>query len=192
MTYLNFDIFDIVPLVDPQSNTIDNNYFLVGKEAKKQEKFSYEAPYRTFSWTYFLRNLGEARALRSFFRQKYGRYGSFWLPSFKNDFEFISYDPQNLNSIKCKAANRDVTLFNIKRHIFIPSLNFAAKVTLITVANGVETITLSSPAPVGITPDTTIMNLFFVRFNSDSFKLEKAETKYKTTLSYIELQGESL
>jgi hypothetical protein len=191
MIYLNYDIFNTSPLLDPQSHSIDNNFFLVGKEAKKQEKFSYEAPFRTFSWTYHLKDLNTAREIRAFFRKNYGRYGSFWLPSFKNDFEFLDYDNQNLNAFKCKAANRGVTTFNIKRHIYIPSQNYASKITLVTEDNGVETISLSSQIPNGIDSNTKIMNLFFVRFASDEFKLENNQTSFKTTLGFVELQGES-
>lgn len=192
MTYLNFDIFNKKPLIEPQSHTIDNNYFLVGKEAKKQEKFSYESTVRAFSWTYILNTLKDVKDIRDFFRKNYGRYGAFWLPSFKNDFEFINYDPQNINAFTCKGANRSISLFGVKRHIYIPSLNYASKISVITTENDTENISLSLALPTGITKDTKIMNLYFVRFISDEFKLENNQTVYKTTFGFIELQGESL
>ena len=192
MTYLNFDIFDKPPLNDSQSHSINNNFFMVGNEVKKQAKFSYEAPFRTFGWNYYIKDLQEARELRAFFRKNYGRFGSFWLPSFKRDIQFLSYDTQNAYAFKATSANRGATLYNIKRHIYIPKLNFASKISVVTESSGVETISLTSQLPAGITTETEIMNLYFVRFSNDEFTLENAQVSFRASLGFVELQGESL
>ncbi|MDR1008007.1 MAG: hypothetical protein LBL65_05535 [Campylobacteraceae bacterium] len=220
MKYLEKEIFDKTPLSENEQ-AINNNYVLVGKDYKKQEKFIFEPAARKFRWTYALKTRDEARELRAFFRANFGRFGTFWLPSHKRDVEFISYHQNNINAFVAKYAQRGEGTYNQIRHIYIPALNFAAKVTFTQLQNGREIITLNKPLPDGLEPDNTewnkifevdfydlfypfldailikqktnlIMNLFLVRFASDEFNLSKRDSVWmESSLEFVELQKES-
>jgi hypothetical protein len=190
MTYLGKQIFDKTPLIESQ-NTITNDYIEIGKEYKKQEKVTHKPTNREFQWSY-IGNFALTRELRSFIRSNLGRYGAFWLPSFKSDFEFIGYDVNNVNQFTAKATNRTYGTYNIKRHIYMPFLNFAAKITFVQDnGDGTETIALNSAVPSGITQDAVITYLFYVRFNQDDFTTTKKGMIYENRLSFVELQGET-
>jgi hypothetical protein len=150
MTYLNKDILSIIPLADNNQN-IEGHYTLVGKEYKKQEKFPLAPSQHKFRWTYALKTRDVARELRAFFRSNYGKYGSFWLPSFKKDIEFVSYKPTNPNAFVAKRAARAEGTYEQNRHICIPDLGFMAKIVFIENLNkDKEIITLNKPAPAGL------------------------------------------
>jgi hypothetical protein len=191
MIYLDKNIFDTVPLLDNNSS-VNNEYKLLGKDAKKQEKIVLKPTNRTFNYTFFANSLAKAHELRVFFNENFGRFGSFWLPSYKNDFEFIAYNSQNTNTFTAKTTARSYGIYNQKRHIYIPSLGYAAKITFVLEGDSIDTITLSSALPSGINSDTKIMYLFLCRLNSDEFTLENVDnTAFKVNLTFAELQGET-
>jgi hypothetical protein len=220
MQYLGKEIFNKIPLLE-NDQSVNNDYVFVGKEYKKQEKFLFSPAAKKFKWTYALKTRDEARELRAFFRSNYGSFGSFWLPSHKRDIEFISYHPTNLYAFSAKFAARGAGTYEQKRHIYIPVLNFAAKITFVQSEGDEEIITLNKPLPQGLERDNEewnkifevdfhalfypfldailikqktdfLENLFLVRFANDEFSLQKRDAVWmQSTLEFAELQQET-
>lgn len=200
MTYLGYDVFERVPLHSKQDNSMGNDYLLVGEERKKQEKIVYTPSQREFKWSYFAASLSDARELREFFRQKVGRLTPFWLPSFKNDIVLTSSASGGVSVLTAKNSQRKYSLLNIKRHICVRSLGYAAQIVGAAIVEGDyefgnETIAISKPLPQPIAAGKAQMPieyLFFVRLNSDEFRLEKyGKASYAVTFSFQELQRET-
>jgi signal recognition particle receptor subunit beta len=194
MTYKGFELFPYVPFIDGQNNIISNAFVEVGKETKRQNKTILTPTNRSFQWTFSAKTLAEAKAFRAFFEGKKGRLTPFWLPSFKRDITLITQANMGTITLYAKKALRNFGMYGQKRHIYIPTLGFAAKINAVTIIDA----TVQSDEILTI--DTVLTNnvymqvieyLFLVRFNSDEFVLEKDGTRFKTTFNFIELQGET-
>ncbi len=196
MKYKEMTIFPFVPLAQSPNHAISNDFVLVGKGYKKQEKYVTKPSSRRFEWEFAPKSLGEVRAMRDFFRLQRGRLGSFWLASFKQDIESTVLTAPNGSSILVRNARRSFGLFGHRRHIFIPSLNFAAKITSVTIPDG----TLEGDELLGIEPSipsllpagSEIQLLFLVRFASDEFSYtQKGKNLFSVQLLFQEIQGET-
>jgi len=197
MIYRGYTVFERTPLADPKNN-ISNPYIFVGSDFKKQEKAAFASTNSAFEWTYLARGKAEANTIRAFFEANKGRYGAFWLPSHKNDYTLTVSVIAGATQIVVKNAKRNFGLYGLKRHIYIPSLGFAAKIISVTLSDGTlnsdEIITLDTALPSGISilSQPSIQSLFLVRFKSDEFTLSKRDKVYfQTTLGFVELQGET-
>ncbi|WP_041963460.1 hypothetical protein [Sulfurospirillum cavolei] len=194
MTYKGHEIFPYIPLVDDQNNIISNPYVLVGKEAKKQTKTILQPTNRQFAWTFSAKTLAEAKAMRAWFRSKYGRLTPFWLRSYKNDVTLTQQSATGSMLLYAKKTQRNFGLYGQKRHLLIPDLSFAAKITSVVFAdatvNSDEVLTLDTALSNTVFTQR-IEYLYLVRFNSDEFVLEKDGVRFKTTFNFIELQGET-
>lgn len=197
MTYRGYTLFDRTPLAEAKNN-ISNPYIYVGSDFKKQEKAAFAATNSAFEWTYLARGKADANMLRSFFETNKGRYGAFWLPSYKNDYTLTVAAASGSNQLVVKNAKRNFGLYGLKRHLHIPSLGFAAKIISVTLSDGTlnsdEVITLDTalPSTISTLSQPNIQSLFLVRLKSDEFTLTKRDKVYfQTTLGFVELQGET-
>lgn len=196
MNYLGNEIFDLCPIAEGQNSSISNEFTQIGKDYKYQSRFITKPAYREFTYTYHMPTRAKARELRAFFRSKAGRYGTFWLPSHKNDVELIDTVLAGSTSITVKNAKRSFGLNGLNRHIYIQELNYAGKILSVSVEdgtlNGNEVITLSNPLP-NITTKVKISYLFYVRFNNDEFKETNLENiASRVNLTFKELQSETV
>lgn len=194
MNYKGFELFPYTPFIDGQNNIISNQFVEVGKETKKQTKTILTPTNRSSQWTFSAKTLAEAKALRAFFRSKKGRLTPFWLPSFKRDITLIAQANSGAMALYAKKALRNFGMYGQKRHLYIPTLSFAAKINAVTLIDATtqsdEILTIDTALTSNVEIQM-IQYLYLVRFNSDEFVLEKDGTRFKTTFNFIELQGET-
>lgn len=191
-TYLTYDIFNDRPEYVP-SFIHNNNYQILGKSYNSRIKYRFSEQEEIIEYKYFLKSETEIYNFRNFFRDKKGRFGKFWLPSWKIDFTLENAATTGSTALNVTGLNAKFQT-HLTRHIFIAP-NFYAKVNSYTLVDD-DTVTLN--LSTGITSDlpvgTTISNLYFVRFDQDELTILYNNidfTNAEITVRFKELQPET-
>ena len=183
-------IFNVKPLVKPKI-TLTNDFKQVGKNILT--KFVTQPTLRTISLEYFIRDLSKARDFESFFINTCkGRLNSFYIPSFKRDFEILG-DFFNVNYFDAKRQNSNFGIYNQILNIFVENANFTSKVLDIRVdtTNDYEIVVLDKTLDFTLTAESFVSELLQVRFKSDTFTIEKGEAiGYKVAFELQEVFNE--
>lgn len=188
--YNNKPIFDIKPLIKPKIS-LKNDFKEVGKNILT--KLVLTPSLREISLEYYVRNLSLVRDFESFFIDTCkGRLNSFYIPSFKKDFEVIDFQI-NTNFFKAKRQNSNFGLYNQNIYIYVPNNNFASKILSVDVNiennNEFEVFELNDFFNFMIDKETYISELLNVRFKSDTFDVKKNNNiGYKINLDFQEVK----
>ena len=180
------EIFDFMPLIKPRIS-LSGDISEVG--TNKISKF-YTAPVsRTINLEYFLKSLEMVRKFESFWIKNLGRWGSFYLPSFKRDF--VATDKfKQVSFFNAKISKASFGIFEQTLNLIIPAQNFASKVIDVRLdkEKNCEIIVLENRFDFEINESSFISELILVRFNSDSFKvLKKGAVGYYLSLDFKEV-----
>ncbi|MDA3046694.1 hypothetical protein OFO10_05935 [Campylobacter sp. VBCF_06 NA8] len=180
-------VFDLAPLIEPKI-TLNNDFKEVGKNIIT--KFVPGISLRKISLEYFVRDLARVRDIESFFINSCkGRLESFYMPSFKKDFEILGESANN-NNFSAKRQNSNFGVISQILNISIPQSAFMARVIDVRVdtVSDSEIVVLDRNFSFKIDKDTIINELIKVRFDNDSFEvLKEANIGYKIALEFAEV-----
>ncbi len=188
--YKGFEIFNFTPLRDLEKTHV-LDYTIVGREEQKRKKFSFEKTKNSFSAEFLLASLEEIYQLREFFRRHKGKLKAFWLKSYKRDYTLVQSAVSGSTQLVVKKSYLEYT-FPFKRHIYIPSINFYAKIIGVSENTDSQVLYIDTPLPSQLDSSELIMDIYLVRFNTDAlvFTFRASNIAY-TKLSFVELQEET-
>ena len=189
-TYAGFEVFDIQPL-KPANQSFTLRYLVLGKDMQVRKKYVFEGERDRFEYEYLLKDLGEIATFRDFFRRKKGKLTPFWIKSGKRDYKLIQSAPTNSQTLVVEKSYLEYT-FPFRRHIYIPYLDHYARITSVQDNPDNQTLVIDSPLPADLPAGETIMNLYLVRFDTDTLVFEFRDRNVAfVKLSFVELQEET-
>ena len=162
---------------------------------QKQTKYSNLLSEEVLHFNYRQYSAADRLTLRTFFDTYKGRYGLFWVPSWKSDYILASSISVGAGQMEVRAAQRPVTFLGYTRHLYFPDIPFCAKITAIAGSLGEEYIAFTPALSGGnIAAGAEVYNLFFCRFDVDALRIQAVEggTDTEATLEFRELQMETL
>ena len=191
LNLVNFNdkpIFDLKPLIEPKI-TLKNDFKEVGKNIIT--KLVLTPSLREISLKYFVRDLARVRDIENFFINSCkGRLNSFYMPSFKRDFEVLG-EFTNTNNFNAKRQHSNFGIVNQNLNLWIEAYSFANPVLDVRVdtINEYEIVVLKDNFNFTINKDSFISELMAVRFKSDEFEITKnANIGYEIEFSVQEVK----
>ncbi len=196
MTYLGYTVWNTKPERDPDlQRGIRNNYVLVGRETQTQTKFSLVMSEEEMLFKYLQRTAPDRTAIKSFFDTNKGRYGLFWVPSWKTDFILTRTLTLLAGQFYSQVAYRENSLRLYTKHIYYddPTSPWAAKISSISNTDGEDVVAFSPGAGTQVNIGQTIMLLYLCRLDMDALQIQiiPGGSWTETTLQFRELQKET-
>uniref|UniRef100_A0A6M3L1H0 Uncharacterized protein n=1 Tax=viral metagenome TaxID=1070528 RepID=A0A6M3L1H0_9ZZZZ len=195
MTYQGYYVFDVRPLKSPEPGMdFLNEYVLVGNQIQQQAKYSHKLTERTLKFSYLQSSATEREWYRRFFDSYKGRYGKFWVPSWKRDYSLAVAAAPGASQFRCVQAFRSSALRGYKRHLYIPTdSSLCTKIQAVSSNLGEEVITINPYFVNGLVIVGEIMDLYLCRFDDDSFRCEMVDNGAwsQVQFSFQELQKET-
>ena len=171
--YKNYYVFpyELKPIY-PATYNLSTNYVLLGRDWQKRRRYLFDRSKQILEFEYVFTNLQDVWGLKQFFYDRKGRYEPFWLRGYKTQTQTTTSATTTSTNITVVYNYEDYYVDNYVLHIYIPSIDFYAKV--ISYTKGVNDITLGldTALPVDLPANSDIEYVYFVRFGSDTLELE--------------------
>lgn len=172
--YLGLPVFEFEPreVIAPDQR---NDFFVRGQVWQTQDKVTREIPERSIEFVLLQKDQSERVALRAFFDGRQGRLLPFWIKSYITDYRTTQLATAAEINIFTRTEFGVSEFLVVTRHIFIPETGDFRRVagasqnpldnkeTILTLDSGI-----SADLPIG----SEIQNLYFVRFENDSLRIE--------------------
>jgi len=197
------DIFPFTPTGDVKE-TDKSVVTIIGTATQRRILLNRAQPQSTFTLAFQQITAQERADLLSYFMQKKGKWAPFWLRSYHPDFILTEKGLAGTAELFVKITNLDVAVHLKPLYLYVPSINWAARVVAIDAGRtDVDTgevvstkLTLSNTIPEDITfsPTTAckLERLYYVRFGNDtlSFKHKKMVLS-ECSITFNELSAET-
>lgn len=179
------EVFSFIPLRDI-GISINNSYSLIGKEYKSLSKYAPSDTRLSFSLSFSF-DKAELRSFESFFISKQARVGSFFMRSFRVDFDNVN----TLSSaLQTSSSNKAFGVFARRAFIYNRRTKGVYEIENVINSNGFDQIYLKSGIEE-FKENDELENCYKVRFDSDTLRATKTSpNRYKVDMSFKEVIGE--
>jgi hypothetical protein len=148
---------------------------------------------RGFRWVMFDRD--EIAVYRGFLAARKGAYKTFWVPSWRRDFELASAIVTGATEITIQHIGYAEFVFPdfARRNLALitPTAQYYRKVTAAVSGGGVEVLTLDSAIPANLGMETMVGYLTMCRLMTDDVKmLWQTVSTAEATLEFVEVPAE--
>lgn len=175
MVYRGYDVFDIIPDRNDDTELWSRSFEIIGSPAGK---FSLDdrggTPVIGRTWTYIATSRAEIAAVRTFLDSRIGKKVAFWIPTYLEDFTLTANASGTTATVEevgyvaryvTDVARQHVAFISTAGVITPRKVNSA-----VNNGNGTETLTLDSALPGTFTPALTLLSfLVFARLDSDEY-----------------------
>jgi len=198
MTYLDYDVWLTRPTRrKTPSITITSDNEMLGKLYSQQRRvFLYNLPISEYVFEFFQYDQSERQTLLAFFDSMKGRYGKFWLPSFKQDVSLTQASGGGEEILYIQNINFTYIYYGdgYPKHLLIrlPSSDFGCVVYGSDIVDAdTEELYISPVLPEALATTKEINFLSLVRFNQDELLFTQLEGNSSTcNIKFLEVINE--
>ena len=200
MTYKGFDILNWVVPIDTASLEIDNKVNIIGDYHQNR---AIHIQYGTHAKVKFNISLDGATArynYKEFFKDKKGKHGRFFLPSFKKDYHLMEDITSGSFSVRVSRAEDFTALNTHPQFIYVQRTETVHRVDSVeesfddTLGAPISILNLREAIPDSVPKDCGIIeNCYFGRYGSDTLTFDLYDITYSTaSLEFVEVSKEEI